>query len=250
MTRQMRRDLYAGAKSDYERRTDLFIYLLYRPISIALTPAFLRLGMSATAVTLLNLVLACALPAIALVAQDQAYLGLALITFVFIVLDCVDGNIARATGSGSDLGQYLDSFVGKLYHLLLFVALALVAAREVPAVDPGYWLAGGLAVGLLKVWGRESRTYFKLNFGEAEAPFTIGPLNWQQALFSAAELVPFGLLALGLVDAVWLLLVGFGLLNLAVFLRTQVRILRRLVRAAPACQNVASRPEAMPSKRT
>lgn len=242
MTRQALRDLYAGPKSEREMRTDFFVWALYRPLSFAITPAFLRIGASATNVTVLNLLLACLMPVVALLAPDQAHVGLALITFSCIVLDCVDGNIARATGSGSALGQYLDSLVGKAYYLLLVTALAIVAAGEVPQVGLGYWLAGALAASVLKIWGRESRAYCRLNFSHAEVPFATGPVGWQQILFSAAKLVPFGLLALGSVGMSWLLLMALLLMSLAVFLHTQRRILRQLSRAAVAHDGVAAEP--------
>ena len=132
MNRQSLKDLYAGPKSARELRGDFFVYALYRPISFAVTPAFLTIGATATNVTVLNLILASLMPLLALLAPDQAYIGLALITFACIVLDCVDGNIARATNSASALGQYLDSLVGKAYYLLLVIALAIVAHGEVP----------------------------------------------------------------------------------------------------------------------
>jgi phosphatidylglycerophosphate synthase len=231
MNRQVLKELYAGPKSEREMRTDFFVYALYRPISFAVTPAFLSIGATATNTTMLNLLLASLIPIVALLAPAQAYVGLALITFSCIVLDCVDGNIARATGSGSALGQYLDSLVGKAYFLLLVVALAIVAHREVPQIGLGYWLAGAFAGSVLKIWGREARAYCRLNFGDGEAPFATVRVGWQNILFSATKLVPFGLLALGSIGMTYLLLGALILMNLATFLHTQRRILRQLSRA-------------------
>lgn len=231
MNRQALKDLYAGPKSEREMRTDFFVYAFYRPISFAVTPAFLSIGASATSVTMLNLLLASLMPLVALLAPAQAYIGLALITFSCIVLDCVDGNIARATGSGSALGQYLDSLVGKAYYLLLVVALAIVAHGEMPQIGLGYWLVGALAASVLKIWGREARAYCRLNFSSGAAPFATGGVGWQHILFSAAKLVPFGLLALGAIGLTSLLLGALFLISLATFLHTQQRIVRQLARA-------------------
>jgi phosphatidylglycerophosphate synthase len=231
MSRHALKDLYAGPKSEREMRTDFFVYAFYRPISFALTPAFLSIGATATNVTMLNLLLASLMPLVALLAPDQSYIGLALITFSCIVLDCVDGNIARATGSGSALGQYLDSLVGKAYYLLLVIALAIVAHSEVPQIGLGYWLAGAFAASMLKIWGREARAYCKLNFSYGEALFATARVGWQNILFSAAKLVPFGLLALGSIGMTRLLLGALLLMSLTTFLHTQRRILRQLSRA-------------------
>ena len=241
MNRQALKDLYAGAKSEREMRADFFVYALYRPISLAVTPAFLSIGATATAVTLLNLLLACLMPLIALIAPNQAYIALALITFFCIVLDCVDGNIARATGSGSALGQYLDSLVGKAYYLLLVLALAIVAAAEVPQIGLGYWLTGALAASLLKIWGRESRTYCRLSFSQREVQFATARVGWPLILFSAAMLVPFGLLALGSIGMTGLLLGALLLMSLVVFLHTQRRILRQLSGTAAPQESLAAR---------
>ena len=240
MNRQALQDLYAGPKSEREMRADFFVYALYRPISFAVTPAFLSIGATATNVTMLNLLLASLMPLIALLAPDQAYIILALITFSCIVLDCVDGNIARATGTGSALGQYLDSLVGKAYYLLLVIALAIVAHVEMPQIDLGYWLAGALAASVLKIWGREARAYCRLNFSQGEVPFATTRVGWQQILFSAAKLVPFGLLALGSIGMTGLLLGALLLMSLVVFLHTQRRILRQLSRTAAPQNSLAA----------
>lgn len=242
MNSQTLKDFYAGPKSERERHADFFVYVLYRPISFAVTPAFLNVGATATNVTMLNLLLASLMPLIALLAPDQAYIGLALITFSCSVLDCVDGNIARATGSGSALGQYLDSLVGKAYYLLLVIALAIVAHGEMPQIGLGYWLAAALAASVLKIWGREARAYCRLNFSEGAAPFATTRLGWQQILFSAAKLVPLGLLALGSVGMTGLLLGALLLMSLAAFLHTQRRILRQLSRSTAPQEGLAAEP--------
>ena len=242
MNRQSLKHLYAGPKSARELRADFFVYALYRPISFAVTPAFLTIGATATNVTVLNLILASLMPLVALLAPDQAYVGLALITFACIVLDCVDGNIARATNSASALGQYLDSLVGKAYYLLLVIALAIVAHGEVPQIGLGYWLAGALAASVLKIWGREARAYCRLNFSHGEAPFATARVGWQTVLFSAAKLVPFGLLALGSIGMTSLLLGALLLLSLATFLHTQQRLLRQLSRSSAPQTGLAARP--------
>jgi phosphatidylglycerophosphate synthase len=230
MIRQALKDLYLGPKAAQERRTDFFVYAIYRPLSFALTPAFLRVGATATQVTVLNLLLACLMPVAALLA-GQPHLWLALITFACIVLDCVDGNIARATASSSALGQYLDSLVGKAYFILLAVALAIVAAAEVPAIAPGYWLALGLTAAVLKIWSREARAYCRLHLPAEAIVFAAGPVGWKTILFSATKLVPLGLLVLGSVGMSWLVLAGLLMMNVAAFLYTQRRILRQLSRS-------------------
>ena len=244
MIGQTLKDLYTGPKAEQERRHDFFVYAIYRPLSFVVTPTFLGIGATATNVTVLNLVLACLMPVVAVAAPDRAHLWLALITLSCIVLDCVDGNIARATGSTSALGQYLDSFVGKAYFILLVAALAIVAAREVPEVAPGYWLVGALGAAVLKIWSRESRAYCRLNLAAEPVAFGAGLLGWKNILFSAAKLVPVGVLALGSVGMTFVLLAGLLLINAAAFVYTQRRIFRQLSGSRPgyAAPRVAVEP--------
>ena len=224
------KELYRDSKAKHEMRREFFVYAIYRPISFLLMPAILRTGLSANAISLLGLGLALLMPVVALVAPDRGYLWLAIIAFCCQVLDCVDGNVARMLGSSSKLGQYIDSVGGKAYTNLMLLSLGIIAAAEVPALHTGTWLCLALLTALLYMWARESRSYAKLYLIEDQAFFATGPFGIKHLAPAIPDLLPFGLLLLGPLEAAYLLLCGLTLLYGANFLYTQMLIYSRVAR--------------------
>ena len=224
------KELYRDSKAKHEMRREFFVYAIYRPISFLLMPAILRTGLSANAISLLGLGLALLMPVVALVAPDRGYLWLAIIAFCCQVLDCVDGNVARMLGSSSKLGQYIDSVGGKAYTNLMLLSLGIIAAAEVPALQTGTWLSLALLTALLYMWARESRSYAKLYLIEDQNFFATGPIGIKHLAPAIPDLLPFGLLLLGPLEAAYLLLCGLMLLYGANFFYTQLLIYSRVAR--------------------
>ena len=144
------------------------------------------------------------------------------------MLDCVDGNLARLGGSSGPQGQYLDSLAGKFYALARTVALAIIAARELPhaGLGMGAWIALGLFGALLFIWGRESRQYHKMCTGVAPDHFVAGSGRLKDLALGFTELVPLGLLLLGPIGQAWLVFAGIFCFYVALFAYTQIRIFR------------------------
>ncbi len=220
---------YRQGKAEQEKRREFFVYAVYRPLSFLVTPAFLRAGFSANAVSLIGLGLALLMPVFAL-DPERGYLWLALSSFCCLVLDCVDGNVARTRGASSALGRYLDSIGGKAYTILVLISLGILAAGEVPALGPGTWLCIALAAALLYLWARESRSYAKLFLIEEQDVFAAGPIGIKHLAPAIPDLLPFGLLLLGPFESAYLLLCGLAVLYAANFLYTQLTIYARVVR--------------------
>ena len=225
MNRETLKDCYRREKADEEKRREFFAYAIYRPLSFLVTPLFLRAGFSATGVSLLVLALSASMPAVALARPERAYLWLALISFCCLLLDCVDGNVARARKASSSSGRYVDSVVGKAYQVLSHVSLGLVAAHEVPRLHQGYWLSLALATALLYVWSRESRSYSKLYLFGGDEVFAAGSFGVKHVIPSLPDLLPFALLLFGIVSAVHWILCGLALLFVLDFTYTQITIL-------------------------
>jgi phosphatidylglycerophosphate synthase len=98
-----------------------------RPISFRLTPFFINRGFSANGVTVLSLLpLALGLMLISLGAFSYAnfVVGSILIN-IWLLFDCIDGNIARYRDEGSRFGALLDFMVGFSYHTFLPLCLAV-----------------------------------------------------------------------------------------------------------------------------
>jgi phosphatidylglycerophosphate synthase len=196
------------------------------------TPAFLATGLTATGITVVGMLLALSMPAVALTGLAHAYMVVALSSACWMVIDCVDGNIARLTQSTSLVGQYVDSLGGRLHYLCLNVSIAILAARETTALDQGYWLSLALAASLIRIWNRGSRADFKLQLADKSYSFArqAGAPGWRNALVSIPELAPIALLILGPLGRTHLALGCFVLLDAGIFLYTQRRILAQLRR--------------------
>jgi phosphatidylglycerophosphate synthase len=136
-----------------------------RKLSGVLTPLFLRLGLSANAVTLLSVV-------IGLVAAVSFSLGSyvagvvgALLLQLTAIIDCSDGEVARLTFTESPFGDRLDIVGDNLVHAAIFGGIAWsVYLQSTGAAWP--WLplalggaaivANGLALWLV-LWAKKLR---------------------------------------------------------------------------------------------
>jgi phosphatidylglycerophosphate synthase len=104
----------------------------------ALLPLAVRSGISPNALTLFSLALTL-VAALAMTAEEAAMAVIAafLIALGFVV-DCLDGQLARATSRTSDFGAYLDAMTDLAKVFLLLFASA-VAVGEVNAAALAGW---------------------------------------------------------------------------------------------------------------
>ena len=221
---------YSRDKMAKEKKLDPIGYLIYRRISFHLTPIFLTASLSANAVTLIGLFLCLLLPVVSVFGGAFAYLYVALLAFSCLVLDYIDGNIARTTGSSQPLGQYLDSFSGKVYWVLLYASIGLLLQYGKGLsrfLDEGSVTIGILAA-LLDVLGRECRLYVKLNLADCTPEFISDKPSLKSAFLPALAgfvlLNPVLLVVFGYFESLDILLVLFLLHSVSIFLYSQVRI--------------------------
>ncbi len=114
-----------------------------RVVSIHLTRAALRLGVSANAVTGLMIVVGL-VAALAFAGSGWwPLLGVAGIE-LYLLLDCSDGEIARWNRSESALGVYLD----RLGHYLVEAAIPVALALRVSGWSVTGWLVVGMAAAI------------------------------------------------------------------------------------------------------
>jgi phosphatidylglycerophosphate synthase len=223
---------YYGSISEREKREEFLSYAIYRPLSFQVTPLFLRAGLSANQVTLIGLVLLVLMPVTAFLSPNHGYLSVGALDLAFKVLDCVDGNIARSVGSSTRLGQYLDSLSGKLHLVLLLLALAIIAANEVPLIEMDYWISLALLGGLVYMWGRESRGYFAAYLNPGAESLVGASSSAKNLLLSTPRaLKPLFILILGSLDMAYLVLCGVVLMEASLFLIIQLRIFSRCLEA-------------------
>lgn len=152
---------YTEEKRREEWHGDWMSALLYRPISFWLTPPLLNLKITASQVTSFALLISLALPFIAWKAGASAHTTVAVLAILFVILDCVDGNIARVTKTASKSGHYLDFLTDLIFRVGLYAAVGILADRE---ADSLAWMdhqafAFGLLAALIMIVGRLSRVF-------------------------------------------------------------------------------------------
>lgn len=115
-------------QSDFQNH--LWAYLIVRRLSFYLAPVFIRLGFSANQITLLGGgVLLVGLGSLVLTTSYSVIVFGALLINLWYVLDFVDGVVARYNDTESELGAFVDWFIGICYHTLLPFAVAVVLFR-------------------------------------------------------------------------------------------------------------------------
>ena len=98
---------------------------LIHPLAQALVPGAIRVRLSANAVSLIGL--ACGTAAAFAYARWtdpwMALIGL-MLSMAWLVADGLDGKIARATGTASALGRFLDGICDHVVFVLIYVSIA------------------------------------------------------------------------------------------------------------------------------
>lgn len=226
---------YDAQKAREEWHGDWMSALIYRPISFWLTPPLLNLRISASQVTGFALLISLSLPIIAANAGAFAHITVAALAIAFVILDCVDGNIARVTKTASKSGHYLDFLTDLIFRICLYAAVGILADRELGSLE---WMdhqgfAFGLLAALIAIVGRLSRVFTRQLspgdvYGTAEASkgFIDGFLL--PALSGMDRLLPLLVLAAdwwGGLRWVILWLLAYGAAD---FAYTQYAIFRRL----------------------
>lgn len=171
---------YDGGSKAVDDRNEIWTYYVVRPISFHLTAVFIRAGITANQVTWLSfavLLLGCAL--LGFGSYLAAVLGAGLING-WLLLDCVDGNIARHQKTSSTYGAFLDTMGGYGAYALVFFAAGIGAwtrpgdlgwmafRSENMAVDGAVWLSLGAWASIAALWSRLVFQKFKNCFGDAE----------------------------------------------------------------------------------
>lgn len=230
---------YSDEKSRLDLTSHLWIYLVLRPISFRLAPLFINWGFTANVMTALGVLpLAAGLIFLLLgaVSRWNFIMGAVLIN-IWVLFDCMDGDIARFRGESSRFGALLDFLVGLIYHTLLPVclgvglylsspgALMLTLELELPI---WLWLVAGVvesSAGLFrKVASLQSRSIIRGQDRERrDSRITIWTVLPRAFLSFKAPL----LLIASLVGALGFFLFGYAAYNLVSLLAMIVLSLRK-----------------------
>lgn len=189
-----------------------YAFPLVRHLSWRLSSVLLRTPVTPNQVTLASLIAGLACNAILIVGGHGAYVIAALFFVLCYVLDHCDGELARAKQMCSEFGKHFDTFVDWVVHSGLFLSLGFEESRR-SGDDIWLWLgaaaAAGATVNYLIAVSREISSRVEPDGGDrAEGRRLSGVLD--HVLFAFRELTRsdfcFIILALALMDALWLLL--------------------------------------------
>ena len=139
--------------------------LVSRPLSRRLTPAALRLGLSPNQVTVTSFVIGLAAAAGFATGARPGLVAGALLLQLSLVLDCVDGDVARYRRAFSATGAWLDASTDRLKEFACYGGLAWGAGggREV-------WLLAGVVLTVQTVRHSVDYTFTAVNeLREADA---------------------------------------------------------------------------------
>lgn len=101
-----------------------------RPISRRITPIAVRLGLAPNAITVISLLAGAGAVATALTGTRWGYLATAVLMLVSLVLDCVDGEVARWTHRYSKGGAWLDAVGDRVKEYAVWFAVAWAVGQQ------------------------------------------------------------------------------------------------------------------------
>ncbi|MFC7594708.1 DUF5941 domain-containing protein [Terrabacter sp. GCM10028922] len=144
-----------------------------RPLSRRLTAYGLGRGWSPNAVTFVSLLLGLAACGLAAVDARWTWVLAAVLLQASLVVDCVDGEIARFTRRYSALGGWLDAVSDRVKEFTMVAAVAWVSVRR----GGDLWWLAIVVLALLAVRHAEDFAYAMRQHAGAKRPLTALPLD-------------------------------------------------------------------------
>lgn len=212
------KEIYTVCVPPEKAKTDKLIPWLYyviRPLSILFTKPILKTSITPVQVTFTSMV--ATLVGFGLMGfghnvpmRIYGWVGF----FVWAVLDCVDGNVARCKGLASERGALWDATGGYMALSLIFFAVGIAAYDDTNAVEfldkYLYIVLGGLT-SLMSLFPRLVMQKKKTGDSGAESVKAVG----DKAAFSLPKIIALNLeSAIGLMQVVVLFCIIFHFLNI------------------------------------
>lgn len=212
------KEIYNVCVPPAKAKTDKLIpwlYFVVRPLSILFTKPILKTSITPVQVTFVSML--ATLVGFALLGFGQSvemriygWIGF----FVWAVLDCVDGNVARCKGLASERGALWDATGGYMALSLIFFAVGIAAYYDnniVECLDKHLYIVLGGLTSLMSLFPRLVMQKKKAGENGAEAVKTVG----DKASFSLPKIIALNLeSAIGLMQVVVLLGIIFHFLNI------------------------------------
>ena len=211
-------DIYKVCVPEHKRKTDKLIPWLYyviRPLSILFTKPILKIPISPVQVTFVSMIATLVGFALLGFGQDVSmriygWIGF----FVWAVLDCVDGNVARCKGLASERGALWDATGGYMALSLIFFAVGIAAYNDnnvIELLDKHLYIVLGGLTSLMSLFPRLVMQKKKAGESGVDSVKAVG----DKASFSLPKIVALNLeSAIGLMQVVVLLGIIFHFLNI------------------------------------
>lgn len=176
-----------------EKLSNWSVFLLYRQLGTLLAWLLLKTRLSPTNVSVIGLGVAGLMPLVAgLLPIGAAGIVLFWLAVLFQILDCSDGAMARAGGTGSAAGARYDFLIDMFQWGVLYASMGLLADRM--ADGGAFWTMLGFAAGWLRLFARVCNDAApKKTTNAAGASLRLGSLMW--FLNGLSGLIPLLLLS-------------------------------------------------------
>ena len=115
---------------EINQENSLWLRHVIRPISFYAAYAFQRLGFTANRVTYLSIIVAFVAFIIFLLGGRVFTIAGAVMVQIWMILDCVDGNLARVNEKKNPYGAFVDAMSGYTLLGFVFLGIGIVAERE------------------------------------------------------------------------------------------------------------------------
>ena len=129
--------------------------IIYRPLSFPIGWFFYKIGMKANSISLLSILLAF-IASLIIILGSSDYIVIASFLMIFIaLLDCIDGNVARARDETGPGGEWMDALSGYTVYALLPVSIGLHLSLYNPYESfPGLWILVGAITSITNLFPR------------------------------------------------------------------------------------------------
>jgi len=133
----------------------LWSRFILRPISFPTGWFFYKIGMKANSVSLLSLLLTVTSSLIIVFGGSDGIVLASFLMMLVALLDCIDGNVARARGETGPGGVWMDALSGYTVYALLPFTLGIHMYLYSPhAALPGLWIIVGSVTSIANLYLR------------------------------------------------------------------------------------------------
>ena len=153
------RKTFSHEKENDEKHNQWIIYTIYRPFSFIASAFLLNLGITPNQLGSVSLLFCMGLPLTHLFSAEVAFIILAISICILYLLDCIDGDMARASGNVSVIGHYLDFITDVIFRISAYLAIVLIIYNNPEYTQNNFYWAYCLAAAWLTTAARLSRIF-------------------------------------------------------------------------------------------